>query len=186
MRTLQTQAEWCHRAQWVLGLSVAALVVGFYGIVYRPNSQRLQDLDAQIGTKQRDLSSNKLRVQILPEVLQTVAGMQDRLARFDKKLPKQPELGPFINDITELSHQSGLRTKWEVVPGVPQRADLYAEWPIAIRCEGDFTNVYSFLRRAEQMQRLTRVKGIKVRSADSGKTGKVQVELSMNIYFSEG
>ena len=39
---------------------------------------------------------------------------------------------------------------------------------------------------AEEMQRLTRVKGLKVRSTDSAKSGIVQVELSMNIYFSEG
>jgi len=30
------------------------------------------------------------------------------------------------------------------------------------------------------------VKGLKVKSMDAGKSGQVQVELSMNIYFSEG
>jgi hypothetical protein len=36
------------------------------------------------------------------------------------------------------------------------------------------------------MQRLTRVKNLKIRSTDAAKSGTVQVELSMNIYFSEG
>ena len=186
MRTLQTQAEWCNRAQWVLGLSLAAMVIGFYAFVYRQNSQRLSDLDTQIAAKRNNLENNTTRVRILPDVLLAVNEMRTRLEKFDKKLPRQPELGPFINDITELSHQAGLRAKWAVEPGVPVRSDRYAEWPIALKFEGDFVNVFSFLRRAEEMQRLTRVRGMKVHCTDAGKSGQVQVELSMNIYFSEG
>ena len=185
MRTLQTQTQWCNRAQWGLGLTLAALAMGFYTFVFRPNNQRMDDLRAQIQNKQRDLGSNMTRVQILPDVMRAVADMTTRLESFNKQMPRQPDLGPFINDITELSHQASLR-KVFVEPGVPQRGELYAEWPIALKFEGDFLSAFSFLRRAEEMQRLNRVKGLKVRSADGGKTGQVQVELSMNIYFSEG
>jgi len=66
------------------------------------------------------------------------------------------------------------------------RTELYTQWPIAPKFEGDFASVFAFLRRAEAMQRLTHVKGLKVHSTDNGKSGQVQVELSMNIYFSEG
>ena len=185
MRSLQSQGDWCNRAQWVLGVSLAVLVMFFYVFTYRPNSQRLTDLHMNISNQRRDLNANKARVQILPEVIGAVEEMRMRLEKFDKKLPKQPDLGPFINDITELSHQASLR-RVEVNPGVPQRSDSYAEWPISLKFEGDFINAFSFLRRAEAMQRLTRVKNLKVRSTDTGKSGNVQVELSMNIYFSEG
>jgi Tfp pilus assembly protein PilO len=158
----------------------------FYALVYRPNSQRLASLDDQIAVKQRDLTSNKSRVQVLPEVMVAVSKMQDRLADFDKKLPRQHDLGPFINDITELSDQSGVKHKWAVEPGMPARNDGYDEWPIALKFEGDFLSACSFLRRSEAMQRLTRIKSLKMRSIDYGKSGRVQVELSMNIYFTEG
>src|SRR4051794_20478702 len=106
MRTLQTQAEWCNRAQWVLGLSLGCMVVGFYAFIYRPNSQRLDDLRDQITTKQTSLIGNKARAEILPSVQNAVLQMQARLERFDKRIPSNPEPGAFINDITELSHQS--------------------------------------------------------------------------------
>ena len=186
MRTLQTQAEWCARAQWVLGIVLAVMVAGFYAVAYRPNKQKLDGLQMQIDAKRRDLTSNRTRVQILPDVLLAVNEMRNRLERFDKKLPKLPELPAFINSITEVSAQAGTRNKWTVEPGVPVRSELYAEWPISIKFEGDFVNVFNFLRRAEEMQRLTRVKGLKVRTLDAGKSGQVQVELSMNIYFAEG
>ena len=189
MRALKSQAEWCARAQWVLGTVLLLLLCGFIALIYRPSNQRLQSLQQQIDDQRRNLTSNKTRVQILPDVLLAVNEMRNRLERFDKKLPKQPDLGPFINDITEVSHQTALR-KVTVEPGVPARTDLpgggYAEWPIALKFEGDFNSVFAFLRRAEEMQRLTRVKGLKVKSTDAGKSGQVQVELSMNIYFSEG
>jgi Tfp pilus assembly protein PilO len=186
MRSLQTQADWCNRAQWVLGLALALLVVMFYTFVFRPNSQKLADLREQIAVKQRDLSSNKTRVQILPEVMVAVSDMQTRLVEFDKKLPRQPDLGPFIHDITELSDQAGVKNKWAVEPGMPIRGDGYDEWPIALKFEGDFLSACSFLRRCEGMKRLTRIKGLNMRSLDYGKSGRVQVELSMNIYFLEG
>jgi hypothetical protein len=45
-------------------------------------------------------------------------------------------------------------------------------------------SVFSFLRQTEQMQRLTRVKELKLKSSDrADKAGQVEVELSMNIYF---
>jgi Tfp pilus assembly protein PilO len=166
---------------------MVVMTVLFYALAFRPNSEKLDGLDMQIAAKRRDLTSNRTRVQILPDVLIAVNEMRNRLERFDKKLPKSPELHAFINNITEVSNQSGLRNKWTVEPGVPVRSDLYAEWPISLKFEGDFKNVFNFLRRAEEMQRLTRVKGLKVRGMDgAGKPGQVQVELSMNIYFAEG
>jgi len=186
MRSLQTQADWCNRAQWILGLTLAALCAMFYAFVFRPNSQKLSDLNEQIAVKHRDLTSNKTRVQILPDVVVAVSDMQSRLTEFDKKLPRQPDLGPFIHDITDLSDQSGVKNKWAVEPGMPTRNDGYDEWPIALKFEGDFLSACSFLRRSEAMQRLTRIKGLKMRSLDYGKSGRVQVELSMNIYFLEG
>jgi Tfp pilus assembly protein PilO len=185
MRALRAQAEWCARAQWILGVSLVVLTLGFWALVYRPNSQKLGDLQMQIDTKRRDVNSNRTRVRILPDVMLAVTEMQARLERFDKKLPRQPDLSTFINDVTAASHQASLRNV-AVNPGVPARHEGYAEWPITLKFEGDFTSVFAFLRRAEEMQRLTRVKGLKVQGASATKPGQVQVELSMNIYFSEG
>ena len=68
-----------------------------------------------------------------------------------------------------------------------RNGEQFAEWPISLKFEGDFMNVFSFLRKTEEMQRLTRLRGLRLKGLDhGGKAGQVQVELSMNIYFSEG
>ena len=48
-----------------------------------------------------------------------------------------------------------------------------------------FLNACTFLRQTEEMQRLTRVRSISIRSKD-GKLGQVEVQMAMNIYFAEG
>jgi hypothetical protein len=65
-----------------------------------------------------------------------------------------------------------------------RRQDLYGEIPIVMSFEGDSSNVFGFVRRLEEMQRLARVKQMTVKAKD-GKPGQVDVSLTMNIYFSE-
>jgi Tfp pilus assembly protein PilO len=117
MRTLQTQADWCARAQWVLGVTMVVMAVGFYALAYRPNKEKLDTLDMQIASKRRDLNSNRTRVQILPDVLLAVNEMRNRLERFDKKLPKAPGAAR-VHQQHHGSQQPGrLRNKWTVEPG---------------------------------------------------------------------
>lgn len=184
MRTLQSQIGWCARVQWVLGGALVALVVGFYFFGYRPQTRQLNSLNAQIHTQRQELDANQSRTKILPDVALDVNNLRKKLDKFDKQLPRSPELGQFIKEITQVSQQSSLR-KLTVQPGAPKRSDLFAELPIFLKFEGDFVSVFSFLRHTEDMQRLTRVRNLSVKSRDT-KFGNVEVQLTMNIYFSEG
>jgi Tfp pilus assembly protein PilO len=184
MRPLQRKIEWCAKGQWVLAASLGLFLAAFYLLGYRTANQRLSDLRMQIQTKERDLQSNQSRAKILPVVEKEVARLQSRLELFDHKLPKQQELPQFIREITQVSQHASLR-KVEVKPGVGHKSELYSEMPITLTFQGDFLNVFSFLRQTEQMQRLTRVQNLTVKSL-GGKPGEVEVQVSMNIYFSEG
>ena len=183
MRTLQSQIDSCARAQWVLGTAMLLLIVGFYVFAYRPSGARLATLRQDVEIKRRELKDNQSRTQIRPVVEQTVNERRRKLERFDKKLPKQQDFGQFYNDITFLGRQSAL-SKCSVEPAaVPKRNDKFVELPIDLRFEGNFLNVFSFLRQIDQMQRLTRIHNLKVTS--KGNAGQVEVQLSMNIYYAE-
>jgi Tfp pilus assembly protein PilO len=158
-------------------------VAAFYLIGYRPASTRLVSLRQDIEIKQRELKDNQSRTQIRPIVEQKVNELRRKLERYDKKLPRQQDFGQFYNDITFLGRQSALE-KCSVEPAaVPKRNDRFIELPIDLRFEGNFLNVFSFLRQIDQMQRLTRVQNLKVTS--KGNSGQVEVQLSMNIYYAE-
>lgn len=184
MKTLQSQMAWCRRAQLSLAGAMLVLVVGFYLLLYHPTQQRLQSLDQQLESLKRDLAANQTRARNLPFVAIEVENLRHRLEKFDKRLPRSQELGQFIGEINQLSQNAALR-KLTVQPAAPKRNELYSEMPISLNFEGDFINVFNFLRQTEEMQRLTRVRSLGIRCRDS-KLGTVEVQLSLSIYCLEG
>jgi len=188
MAALRNQLEWCGKAQAILGVCLIVILGGFYLFGYRPASTKLADLQQMIASKRRDLLDNTAKVKILPDVIVAVNELRSRLEKFDKQLPRQQEMDRFINDINKMVHNASLKKVFVNPAVVPVRSEMFAEQPVQLRFEGDFMNVFSFLRQTEEMQRLTRVKELKVHniSDKTAKPGQVEVELSMNIYFSEG
>jgi len=184
MTSLKSQARRCTRVRACLVSVLALMAGGFYLLGYRPADHQLQQLTKQMQEKQLALQSDRERAGHLSKVQLDVENLKLRLERYDKRLPKQQELGQFMRDITQLSQQSTLR-KLTVQPGVPKRHQLFNELPISLNFEGDFLSVFAFLKETEGMQRLTRVNTINVKCRDT-KLGTVEVQLSMNIYFSEG
>jgi Tfp pilus assembly protein PilO len=182
MHTLRDQIRWCARFQWCLA-GVMLLVVGAFIVLgYVPKTSRMRELQSRIRDQQRDLMAASLRTRILPEVAAEVERLKVKLERTRKSIPPQQELPQFIRDVTQLSQQATLK-KFGYKPGVPSRGELVCELPIQFSFEGDFVNVFSFLRNTEEMPRLTRVRGMSVKTRDRDRNGQVKVELSMNIYF---
>ena len=183
MRTLQSQVGWCARAQWVLTVALLVMGLGFYLFAYRPSITRMARMRQEIASKQRELESNQVRTKVRPAVELMVRESRRKLARFDEQLPKTSEWGQFLNDITLLRDQAALRD-CHIIPTGARPNDMFVEFPINVKFQGDFLSVFSFLRQMEQMQRLTRVRDLTVKSKDPA-SGVVDVSLSMNIYYTE-
>jgi Tfp pilus assembly protein PilO len=182
MPTLQSQIRWCARAQWTLAGLMLAMVLGFCAFAYRPMTAETRALRAQVARTQEELSVAKAQTKVLPAVALKVERLRARLERSKKSIPQQPELPQFIKDVTQLSQQSRLGA-FGIKPEHPRRLDMVSELPIQLSFEGDFVNVFSFLRNTEEMPRLSRVRGMTIRHRERDRAGQVQVQLSMNIYF---
>jgi Tfp pilus assembly protein PilO len=179
MWSLRSQITWFNRIQWTLAGAVVLMSAGFYLFAYRPQTRRQEELRASIVKQQHELDSSQSQTSVLPSVASEVKLLRVRLEKF-KALPRQQELPQFIRDIAQLGQQAALK-RFSLTPGVPSRDDRFNELPVQLTFEGDFVNVFSFLRHTEDLQRLTRVRGMSVKSKD--KLGQVKVQLSMNIYF---
>jgi Tfp pilus assembly protein PilO len=184
MQTLKSQIRWCARIQIGLGAIVALAALMFYLVSYAPHTRRMKQLTSQIMLTQRDLQVSQVQAQSLPSVTADLNRLRAELADY-KRLPSKSELGDFVAQINQLHSEADLH-KWALnISGAPRRYDQFTEQQVTLKFEGDFLNVFNFIRQAEDMQRLTRVSSIVIRGADL-KTGVVQVDLSMNLYYSEG
>ncbi len=185
MRSLTAQITWCRRLQWglTLGLALAALLFLFAG--YLPAKHRLDALHGQIQSKTRDVEDNQNKAQHLPLLALEVKGLESQVLDYDRQFPKQADLGDFIKDMTRVSQQLALQD-WKYQPGAPKRGDTYFELPIQMNFQGEFLNVFSFLTEVEHLQRLTRIRKVAIKGGKDFKNGQVEVEIGLNIYFSEG
>lgn len=184
MRSLQSQISRCARLQGILGLGMLGALLGFLLLGYRPATQRLATLKLEVESRRQELEQNQQKARNLLELTMEVARLESQVKTYDRQFPKQMELGHFIGDLTQIARQLAIQ-EWRYTPGAPKRNAAYYELPIQMQFQGDFLNVASFLRQMEDLQRLTRVNRVNIRSKGPG-SGVVEVDLTMNIYFSEG
>jgi Tfp pilus assembly protein PilO len=183
MRTLKEQVGWYRRAQWALAGGAALGLLAFYLAAYRPNSLAQASVRRQIQSRQRELELDRTRANTLPTLFLQVQQLESRVKAYDRQFPREPQLGQLIKDMTQIGQQLSLQ-EWKYQPGAPRRADGYFELPIQMSFQGDFLNVASFLRQVEDMQRLTWVRRLEIKSKP-GKSGAVEAEVALNVYFSE-
>jgi Tfp pilus assembly protein PilO len=176
IRRIQTLA----RMQYAMAAAALMAIVLFYGAAYRPQQTRIADLDRQTSAKQLELASARMQTDRLPQVTLELQALRHRLAGF-KKLPDDPQYGQFIREINQASERASL-SKLVVQPGTARREELFSEQPIVLTFQGDFAQVWGFIRELEDMERLTRLRDLSISTINSH-DGTVDVKLSVNIYY---
>lgn len=185
MPSLKTQIRWFGRIQQTLAAALIFTAVAYYALAYRPETDRMRKLDGRIGDNQRDLTSAQSQARVLPQVQADINHLKTMLTDF-RKLPATPgDLGQFEVEMSTLSHRYNLRGWTFQLQGTPNRDGQFYELPISVKFDGDFSDVYSFLCKMEDLSRLTRVKKLVIQSLRNN-DGSVQVEMLLNVYYSEG
>lgn len=184
MRSLKDTITLYTKLRWALAGVTVASVGLFYGLAYRPQMKQSSLVDASIARTSAELAICQDQTRLLSGVAADVERLRSRLKEF-KTLPHQQDLAQFIKDIAQLNLQANLR-KFEQRQGVRVRGAKLSSSPIGMTFEGDFVNVFSFLRHTEELQRLIRVSDMRIEAAPGSmkeKTGQVKVAMKMNIYF---
>jgi Tfp pilus assembly protein PilO len=180
-RLLQDQIGWCARLQRIMTALMIASAAMFYFVLYRPATARLAALGAATANDRDRLAADTLQARNLPGLQAEVYRLKIELEQSDKKLPRDKDLVSFMREITAVSQQSAVK-KFFCQPGAEANGDLVSALPITMTFEGDFFSVFAFLRQAEEMERLTRIKSLTITSK-SARDGLVDVKMAMNIYY---
>jgi Tfp pilus assembly protein PilO len=166
-------------------IAVAVVVLTlFYFAGFGPQNHKMQNLLGQIGQTQRDLQTSQSQAGRLPRIAADLIRLRAQLADF-KKLPNDLALGDFVKQITQISRQSNVQSLVYNLGGAPKQHDQFTEQPVSLQFDGNFLNVFSFLRQVEDLPRLARISTIAVHGAELH-SGWVHVDMSMDLYYSEG
>jgi Tfp pilus assembly protein PilO len=178
MKSLQRKIVHLTRASWILATAKVCLVGGFAFFAFVPMTSQMRTLDQNIAEQHKELALLREQTRELPNVEAEVVALRAKVRDF-QMLPQNKELTQFIRDTSQLAQEASIR-RLDHRPGTPSRGEKLTEQPIQLSFEGDFIGVYTFLRGAEELQRLTRVPKISIKSPD--KSGQVRVNLTMNLY----
>lgn len=150
--------------------------------VFRPQSKTLRELETQIVKQKTALAAEAGKVLVVPTMLRQVEAMRMRYRNFDQRLPQRQELGGFLKEISENLAKEDLSNQL-IEPGNPSRDALFHTLPIIMRFRGSYLALTRFLNRLEEMERLARVQKMLIKT--DPKSEEVDIELRMNIYFTE-
>jgi Tfp pilus assembly protein PilO len=176
--------SWFGRARVVLAVAMVVAIGAFYFVWYRPATSKMHALRARLDQDHQSLEAQRSRADELPTVAKQVESLRQRLAEFDRRIPRHQELPQFLDNLESVKQQAGV-TKWTLKPSDPRTTDSYTEQAFHIDFEGEFAQVSDFLARVESMDRMTRVRRLALKAADSTR-GTVEVQMDVCIYYLEG
>jgi Tfp pilus assembly protein PilO len=164
-----------------IAAGVALVVVGvWYVAIYSPKSNELSKAKA-------DLQSTEASAQTLKAQLSNLRGLEANrskqqavLQKLSSAVPATPDLASFILQANDIATQAGV--SWlQVSPGVPAAGSGGPTTiSLTMQLEGGFYQVFDYLSRLENMQRLVLVDTVNV-SSKSQAAGSKDPVLSVAV-----
>ena len=108
---------------------------------------------------------------------------QKKIEIIEARLPSGKEVDQVVRQVSELAIESGLEAP-AIESDKPVTAAVYMEQPLKMKISGDFNGFHAFLKRLEDMPRVTRIPDMKVtRSTETN--GHMKSEFTLSIYFQQ-
>jgi Tfp pilus assembly protein PilO len=164
----------------LLAAAVAATVLA----VYLPQGRKLAAIRSDIVSRTLAMESDARDAAGVPAMARQVEQMKKRYKGFDRKMPKQKELAGFLTELSRILASERLTTN-DYRPDHPRKEKFYHTLPIIMKLEGPYLSLTSFLRRIDGMERLARIQQLKVTKDPKKKGQDLDIQLQMNIYFTE-
>jgi type IV pilus assembly protein PilO len=137
----------------LIGACALLVALGYFLLVYRDASDRLERLHAQEFELQRRLTEVRSVAANLHEFEEEIARLELKLSKVLRQLPDKKELEVLLTDISNLGKKSGIEIKsFKRLQEVEQ--GFYAEVPIAIELEGGYHDVARFFDMLAKLPRI--------------------------------
>ncbi|MEM8757405.1 MAG: type 4a pilus biogenesis protein PilO [Planctomycetota bacterium] len=165
----------------VLLITLMALPLSSYWLVFRPNNEKIEQAEREIEHKRAMLEKLQTVTSRSETLEEATAAIETGIETIEARLPTDREIGEVVRAVSALAVESGLGQPG-MVARPPVSGTLYMEQPIEMTLTGDFRGFYEFLLALERLPRLTRMPDMQVeRSKDED--GHLTAEFTLNIYF---
>ena len=106
--------------------------------------------------------------------------IEEAIEAFESKLPPSSEIHTVLENVTLIAQRHGLTPK-SIRTQKNKNNRGYIEQPLAMELHGNFNSYYAFLLELEQLDRITKIRELKLEKSD--REGQTEATFVMSIFF---
>jgi len=172
----------------IIGAVVAlVLVVGWALLLYKPESDKLGEVQRQVEAEKSQETSLQAQLVKLKDLKEQEPEIDAQLSRVKSLIPDGPDLSTYIREANRIAADSGI--DWlKISAGEPQASSGITTVTLDLEITGKYFNVVDYLTRVQELSRAVRFDSLQMASA-SGEdvpSGGVSVKLSGRMFSSGG
>ena len=173
------------RAVWFIAAGVAVLVIiVWYAAIYSPKNHDLSKAQDDLAVAQSQQGNLQTQLGSLRDLEANRAKQQAALQKLNAAVPTTPDLAGFILQANDIATQAGVN--WlQVSPTLPTAPTSGGPTTVnlTMQLEGGFFQVYDYLNRLEDLQRLVVVDTVNLnaKGGDTSGGGTSDPTLTMSI-----
>ena len=147
----------------LLGLLVAAILVGFYFYVVDPKTAELETVQGQVAQLDTEIQNLTIKVKHLDELMAAAKQLEIELAAKKERLPPEEEAVMLLKQVSDLGLRLGLDVRlWK--PGVQSEdpSKLFIRMPVNVEVAGGYHTAAIFFDRISKLSRIVTVQDVRI------------------------
>jgi len=159
-----------------------AMMVLSYPLLFKPLNAHRDTLIQETRDNQSKLDKLADDMAQTKSVPHEIERLKDAIKTLTDKLPAETDMETVVQDVWKSAQANQLTIK-SIRNGKPVEGANYNAQPIRIVIYGSFKpGFFQFLTDVEQMQRLTKIKQMKI-EADDKNNGAITADLELTVYY---
>ncbi len=150
----------------LLGLLVAATLVGFYFYVVDPKTVELEAVQGQVAQLDTEIQNLTLKVKHLDELVAASKQLEIELAAKKERLPPEEEAVMLLKQVSDLGLRLGLDVRlWKPGAQAEDPSKLFIRMPINVEVAGGYHTAAIFFDRISKLSRIVTVQDVRIGAA---------------------
>ncbi len=158
------------------------MLVLSYPLLFKPLNEQREQAQAETKAKQQRLTDLAGAMRNNANLASEIDKLRTAISFLEGKLPKETEMDRVLQDVWKAAKDNNLNIK-SVRNAKPIEGASYSEQPIRMVVDGPFyPNFFKFLSTVEQLDRLTKIKELKIET-DEKTNGAITADFTLTIYY---
>jgi type IV pilus assembly protein PilO len=147
----------------LLGLVVAAILVGFYYYIVDPKNIELEAVQGQVAQLDTEIQNLTIKVKHLDELIAASKQLEIELAKKKERLPPEEEAVMLLKQLSDLGIRLGLDMRlWKPGPQAEDPSKLFVRMPVNVEVAGGYHTAAIFFDRISKLSRIVTVQDVRI------------------------